>query len=79
MRAWSHYDSFRPGSQLRSWLFTILRNSFYSDLRKRRREVADPEGAFVARLSVGPAHDGALALGEFLRAFARFRPNTAKC
>jgi RNA polymerase sigma-70 factor, ECF subfamily len=70
MRAWSHFGSFRPGTQLRSWLFTILRNGYYSDLRKRRRDVADPEGAFVARLCVGPAHDGALALGEFLRAFA---------
>ena len=61
VRAWGHFDSFTPGTQLRSWLFTILRNGFYSDLRKRRREVADPEGAFVARLAVGPTHDGALA------------------
>ena len=74
MRAWGHFGSFRPGTQLRSWLFTILRNGFYSDLRKHRREVADPEGAFVARLAVGPAHDGAIALGEFLRAFARLSP-----
>jgi RNA polymerase sigma-70 factor (ECF subfamily) len=69
-RAWAHFDSFTPGTQLRSWLFTILRNGFYSDLRKRRREVADPEGAFVARLAVGPDHDSALAMREFLRAFA---------
>ncbi len=71
VRAWSHFGSFTPGTNLRSWLFTILRNGFYSDLRKRRREVADPEGAFVARLAVAPSHDGALALREFLAAFAR--------
>ena len=69
-RAWAHFGSFTPGTQLRSWLFTILRNGFYSDLRKRRREVADPEGAFVARLAVGPDHDSALAMREFLHAFA---------
>ena len=74
VRAWSHFGSFKPGTQLRSWLFTILRNGFYSDLRKRRREVADPEGAFVARLAVAPAHDGALAMVEFLRDFARLSP-----
>jgi RNA polymerase sigma-70 factor (ECF subfamily) len=69
-RAWGHFGSFTPGTRLRSWLFTILRNAFYSDLRKHRREVADPEGAFVARLAVAPVHDDALALREFLRAFA---------
>lgn len=71
MRAWGHFGSFTPGTNLRSWLFTILRNGFYSDLRKRRREVADPEGAFVARLAVAPTHDGVLAVREFLVAFAR--------
>jgi RNA polymerase sigma-70 factor (ECF subfamily) len=74
VRAWSHFDSFTPGTHLRGWLFTILRNGFYSDLRKHRREVADPEGVFVARLAVAPAHDGALAMSEFLRAFARLSP-----
>jgi RNA polymerase sigma-70 factor (ECF subfamily) len=74
VRAWGHFASFTPGTHLRSWLFNILRNGFYSDLRKRRREVADPEGAFVARLAVAPAHDGAVAMSEFLRAFARLSP-----
>ena len=74
VRAWSHFGSFAPGSHLRSWLFTILRNGFYSDLRKTRREVPDHEGAFVARLVVGPSHDCALAMTEFLRAFARLSP-----
>lgn len=69
-RALGHLDSFAPGSQLRSWLFTILRNGFYSGLRKRRREVSDPEGLLAGRLAVAPDHDGALAMGQFLRAFA---------
>jgi len=74
LRAWTHFASFTPGTQLRSWLFTILRNGFYSDLRKRRREVGDPDGAFVARLAVGPDHDGVLAMGQFLKAFALLSP-----
>jgi RNA polymerase sigma-70 factor (ECF subfamily) len=74
VRAWTHFGSFAPGSHMRSWLFTILRNGFYSDLRKTRREVPDPEGAFVARLVVAPSHDCALALSEFKRAFARLTP-----
>ncbi|MCW1917508.1 sigma-70 family RNA polymerase sigma factor [Rhodobacter sp. KR11] len=69
-RALGHLDSFTPGTRLRSWLFTILRNGFYSGLRKSRREVADPEGLLAARLAVAPAHDGALAMAQFLRVFA---------
>jgi RNA polymerase sigma-70 factor, ECF subfamily len=74
MKAWVHIGSFQAGTNIRSWLFTILRNTYYSDLRKRRREVPDPEGAFVARLAVKPAHDGVLALRELLVAFARLSP-----
>ena len=73
-KAWRHIASFTPGSNLRGWLCTILRNAYYSDLRKWRREVADPDGIFVARLSVRPAHDGALAFREFLAAFAKLTP-----
>ena len=41
LRAIANIDSFQPGSNLPAWLFTILRNLFRSDYRKRRREVED--------------------------------------
>lgn len=69
VKAWSNIDKFQPGSNLRAWLFTILRNTFYSDLRKRRRELPDPDGLHAARLCEKPAHDGRLAMNDFLRAF----------
>ena len=74
VKAWSNIDKFRPGSNLRAWLFTILRNTFYSDLRKRRRELPDPDGLHAARLCVKPAHDGRLAMNDFLRAFDQLSP-----
>ena len=74
VKAWVHIGSFKPGTNLCGWLCTILRNTYYSSLRKGRREVADPDGIFVSRLSVGPAHDGVLAMGEFLSAFALLNP-----
>lgn len=69
VKAWSNFDKFAPGSNLRAWLFTILRNTFYSGRRKTRREVADSDGAHAATLVTAPAHDGRLAFGDFTRAF----------
>jgi RNA polymerase sigma-70 factor (ECF subfamily) len=37
MRAWSSRHTFEPGSSLRAWMFTILRNQFYTAIRKRNR------------------------------------------
>lgn len=69
LKAWSKFDKFEPGTNLRAWLFTILRNGFYSDLRKHRREVADVDGVHAARLSQMPDHDGRLAMRDFNLAF----------
>jgi RNA polymerase sigma-70 factor (ECF subfamily) len=69
-KAWRNFDKFRPGTNMRAWLFTILRNTYYSSRRKAKREVADPEGIFVEQLCEKPAHDGHLQFQEFRRAFA---------
>lgn len=69
VKAWTNIDKFEPGSNMRAWLFTILRNTYYSQYRKRRREVADSDGKLAAQLSVKPAHDGRLNLADFERAF----------
>jgi RNA polymerase sigma-70 factor (ECF subfamily) len=69
-KAWVNFDKFQPGTNMRAWLFTILRNTYYSNRRKAKREVADPEGVFVGQMSEKPAHDGFLQLEEFRRAFA---------
>ena len=69
VKAWTNIEKFVPGTNLQAWLFTILRNTFYSSLRKRRREVADPDGIHAQGLFVKPDHDGKLAYGDFQRAF----------
>lgn len=74
LKAWSNIDKFDPATNLDAWLFTILRNAFYSALRKTRREVQDSDGAFAATLSERPAHDGRLAFGDFQRAFDQLSP-----
>lgn len=74
VKAWSNFDKFAPGSNLRAWLFTILRNTFFSAKRKTRREVPDPDGIHTAGLYEKPAHDGRLALADFRTAFDKLTP-----
>jgi RNA polymerase sigma-70 factor (ECF subfamily) len=71
LKAWSKFDQFVPGTNLRAWMFTILRNGFYSGQRKRSREVADSDGALTAQLAQKPDHDGHLALAELAAALGR--------
>jgi RNA polymerase sigma-70 factor (ECF subfamily) len=44
-RAWRHLDQLKPGANLHSWMFGIMKNAWVDNLRsrKRRGEVALPE------------------------------------
>ncbi|HZJ11384.1 MAG TPA: sigma factor, partial [Methyloceanibacter sp.] len=57
-KAWNHLDSFKEGTNLKAWLFTILRNTYFSERRKRKREVEDADGSYAARLSSRPEQHG---------------------
>jgi RNA polymerase sigma-70 factor (ECF subfamily) len=67
-RAIANQHKFTPGTNLNGWLVTILRNRFYSEIRKRRREVEDADGAFAGRLADIPRQDGHMDMADFLRA-----------
>jgi RNA polymerase sigma-70 factor (ECF subfamily) len=71
IRAWVKADSFQPGTNFMAWLFTILRNLFYSDLRKRKRETEDVDGVLAGRLASLPEQEGHVELAEFRRALDR--------
>ena len=71
VKAWAAFDRFEPGTNLNAWLFTILRNQFHTNYRKRRREVEDSDGKFAARLKAPPEQDGVVALHELHAALQR--------
>lgn len=71
VKAWDKHESFQPGTNLKAWLFTILRNEFYSQMRKRGREVQDSDGLMTARLAVHPSQHGSLDLNDFRAALSQ--------
>ena len=72
-RALTHIDSFQPGSNLKAWLFTILRNQFRSNYRKRRREVEDTDGSYADRLQVLPDQDDRMQINDVLAALQQLQ------
>ena len=71
VKAWSHLGSFVEGTNMPAWLFTILRNIYYSEYRKRRREVADSEGLIAARLASAPTQNGHMDFLDFRTALQK--------
>ena len=71
LKAWAASDSFRPGTNLKAWLFTILRNHNSTQFRKRRREVEDVDGAMAANLASKAEQEGHVALMEMQEALVK--------
>lgn len=65
VKAWANLSTFTEGTNMPAWLFTILRNIFYSEYRKRRREVADSDGAIAAKLATAPTQNGHMDFLDF--------------
>ncbi|HTZ70490.1 MAG TPA: sigma-70 family RNA polymerase sigma factor [Acetobacteraceae bacterium] len=74
VKAWAHLASFEPGTNMAAWLYTILRNEFYTRFRKRRYEVADPEGQLAARLATAPAQESHIQFQDFRVALYKLAP-----
>jgi len=71
LRALGNLDKFTPGTSMQAWLFTILRNLFRTDYRKRQREVEDPDGIYAAKLATAPAQNGHLDLKDLKTALVK--------
>lgn len=71
LKAWANRTSFEPGTKLKAWLFTILRNEFYTIFRKRKREVEDADGLIAANIGVHPGQDSHMDLSDMQAALVR--------
>ncbi len=71
IKAWTNRDKFEPGTNLRAWLFTILRNTYYTQISRRRREVRDETGEYANNLSSPPTQDWSVAMRALQAGLAR--------
>jgi RNA polymerase sigma-70 factor (ECF subfamily) len=62
LKAWASQHRFLPGTNLMAWLFTILRNQFYTECRKAKREVEDADGAEAAKIITLPSQEHGIEL-----------------
>ena len=59
------------GTNLRAWLFTILRNTYYTTVVRRRREVRDEDGFYAATLTSAANQDWSVAVSALQAALKR--------
>jgi RNA polymerase sigma-70 factor (ECF subfamily) len=74
LRGWAARASFIPGSNFRAWMFMILRNQFYTTIRKNRRTVSlEPELA-ERMLVEAPAQQHQIHLADVAKALLKLPP-----
>lgn len=74
VKAWSHADSFQPGTNFRAWLVTILRNTYFSDYRKRSREVQDSDNVLAEQIPVKGGQEAKATMADVQNALNELPP-----
>lgn len=76
VRAWQFRSGFKVGTNLKAWLYKILRNTFYTQAEKRRRTVQDVDGKYAAQLVCDADQEWRLVYDELLAALGKLSPDT---
>jgi RNA polymerase sigma-70 factor (ECF subfamily) len=69
VRALIAADQFRVGTNLKAWLFTILRNQHYNAVRKNRVKMESLDDPLAPEPAVPASQVASLEFGDFRRAF----------
>lgn len=67
-KALKNHDRFESGTRLKSWLFTIMRNTFFTAAKKSARERPGLEDCVSATVLVEPVHDAVITHKRLLAA-----------
>jgi RNA polymerase sigma-70 factor (ECF subfamily) len=68
-------DQFTPGTSMRSWLFTIMRNNFYNRCKREKREFTSVEDDVGRHLSVDASQEWSVTSREVQRALENLAPS----
>lgn len=71
MRALAGIHQFRPGTSMKSWLFTIMRNTFYTRVRVETREAPGAADCVSARPAGDPTQEWSARGREIAQAIQR--------
>jgi RNA polymerase sigma factor (sigma-70 family) len=74
-RALANMHLFRRGTRLKSWLFTIMRNTFLNEVHKTRREQPGSQECVSDRRSTDPSQEWAVRLREVETAMMTLSPD----
>ncbi|QCP85665.1 sigma-70 family RNA polymerase sigma factor [Cereibacter sphaeroides] len=75
LKAIANVDKFQPGTRLRAWLFTILRNTFYTRIRVSARERTGAADCVSGEMSVQPSQEWTVRGRELMAAIDRLPPH----
>lgn len=76
VRAIANLDRWHEGTNMRAWLFTIMRNVLFNDVRRAKRSPFLEAGAeIVDTVPVASEQDSRLSLRDMDRAFAQLSPD----
>lgn len=76
VRAWNYRASFQANTQLKPWLYKILRNRLYTLSAGRRMTVEDVDGRFAATLVTAADQDWRLEFTDLLVALDTLSADT---
>lgn len=69
VRALGAAGQFMPGTNFKAWIFTILRNAYFNEGRKRAHLFTSVEDLAADEPSIPAAQESNLEFGDFRRAF----------
>ncbi|MEX1108160.1 MAG: sigma-70 family RNA polymerase sigma factor [Dongiaceae bacterium] len=69
VRALTCAGQYTPGTNFKAWIFTILRNLYFNELRRHRGRFTSIDDLGLREPSIGATQEAALEMCEFRRAF----------
>ena len=73
MKMLSHLDNFTPGISLKSWAFTIMRNTFITEYKRQKRMAATWDSPELCEISVPSTQQGFVYLRRLAARWPAFR------